>query len=226
MGFGGGSSGKGKKGKKGFGGGKGKSGGGKGGFTPMGPVTQMPPTYPPELMKHLPPPKYPPGKEDCDLVTHNRLLLRFWKCSDYYVHAPASVSQTIVGSGSRESREAAELDRQMWKVVHGGGLGPAFFPAELLLRGPLRVRGRATQQSVVELLKKLEAREGARGRKGQEDAGADDGAKGEASLGDEADDVADEDFGDDDDLGRYGDFEDGMGDDFEDPGAGDGDAEL
>mmetsp|Transcript_14897 Transcript_14897/g.42288 ORF Transcript_14897/g.42288 Transcript_14897/m.42288 type:complete len:228 (-) Transcript_14897:29-712(-) len=227
MGYGGGKKGKGKGKKGGFGG----FGGPFGGKT--GPILEQPPLYPKEAMRHLPAPKYPPSREDCDLLTHHRVILRFWKCSCYFVPRPATGPRAApdrlaaIASQQRQAadRSNADLDTQMWNITHVGGVTAAYFPAELLLRSQLKIKGKATSKSVLDALKRLESKEKAKGDGGA--SGKKEATDGDQQqLADDPDDVTDEDFGDDDDLGRYGDFEDGMGDDFEDAGGGDGEAEL
>jgi len=218
------------KGKFGKGGG-GKYGGGStssvlGATASMGPVLKQPPLYPPELMKHLPPPTYPPGKEDCDLLSSHRNLVRFWKTSCFFVPGPMSISQSSAEASTQDLLHGdgpADLDAQMRSITQEGGVHSGFFPAELLLRSQLKVKGRPTEKSIVDALKRLEAKEGK--RQERREAGGDDDKMGE--VVEDADDVDDEDFGDDDDLGRYGDFEDGMGNDFDDDGGGgDGEGEF
>mmetsp|Transcript_109785 Transcript_109785/g.283718 ORF Transcript_109785/g.283718 Transcript_109785/m.283718 type:complete len:216 (-) Transcript_109785:308-955(-) len=211
------------KGKKGKFGGKGFSGGGVFGG-PSGPITEQPPIYNPEGMKHLPPPNHPPGRQDVELIAHQRNLVNFWKRSCFHVPAPVSGSR---GAAMRASFArggmSAHLDMQQREIMRAGGVRPEFFPAELLLRAPVKLlRGKGLEKSILDALKKLESKEGTKKDKkeeGQGDATAD-------AAADEPEDLEDDDFGDDDDLGQYGDFEDGMGNDFEDDGGGDGDAEL
>eukprot|EP00811_Abedinium_folium_P005044 NODE_14645_length_1095_cov_8.837810.p1 GENE.NODE_14645_length_1095_cov_8.837810~~NODE_14645_length_1095_cov_8.837810.p1 ORF type:complete len:216 (-),score=52.02 NODE_14645_length_1095_cov_8.837810:287-934(-) len=212
-----------------MGGGKGK-GKGKGfkgkGFFPnferQGPVLREPPLYPMDKMRHLPPADYPECREDVDLIADHRRLYAFWKTSPY------PVCSTPMGQGPgpqrvrRHGMREVDPERQMYEITHAGGVSPDHFPGELLLRNMLKIRGKPTEKSVLDALKRAEGRESrdkAKERADEEVDGKD------AKEGDvEAEDDDDDDELDNDDYVDYGDVEDGMGNDFDeaDGDAGDG----
>mmetsp|Transcript_44621 Transcript_44621/g.117923 ORF Transcript_44621/g.117923 Transcript_44621/m.117923 type:complete len:178 (-) Transcript_44621:50-583(-) len=148
------------------------------------------------------------------LVDAGRRLLGFWKRSPFFCECP---SRTGVFAAP-----AKNLDEQMLEIAGAGGVGSRYFPAELLLKSQLKVRGQASEKSVLDALRRLDEKESKMkaATKGRKDTG-ESGPKDDAVVA-EDDDVSDEAFGDDDDIGKYMDHEDGGGSDF-DPGEKDGD---
>uniref|UniRef100_A0A7S4SCW1 DNA-directed RNA polymerase III subunit n=1 Tax=Alexandrium monilatum TaxID=311494 RepID=A0A7S4SCW1_9DINO len=186
---------------RGKGGGKGKGGSWGDRFIQSGPILEEPPLYPPEKMRHVPPADFPHVREDIDLISTHRRLLRHWKTSPYFQEAKTAGVTHV---------QDADLEMQATKIVHSGGVGTAYFPAELLLKTRLKVKGPATEKSILDALRKYESKEGklaAKGDKATSKEGEEGGAEPEV---DPADDVSDEDIGgDDDDVAKHFQFEDG-----------------
>eukprot|EP00405_Crypthecodinium_cohnii_P021409 CAMPEP_0206478768 /NCGR_PEP_ID=MMETSP0324_2-20121206/36271_1 /ASSEMBLY_ACC=CAM_ASM_000836 /TAXON_ID=2866 /ORGANISM="Crypthecodinium cohnii, Strain Seligo" /LENGTH=231 /DNA_ID=CAMNT_0053955179 /DNA_START=39 /DNA_END=731 /DNA_ORIENTATION=- len=224
--------GKGKGKRKGGGGGfgKGKGSGGAGGGAagvfsdgvPSGPVLNQPPIYKPEFMKRIPQPSYPPCAEDRDLVQRHRQLTLSWKESCFRVEAESANSSEIALRALKGRSLMADLDIQQKEITRAGGVNANYFPTELLLPALLPAKANksakdltARERNVVEALKRLEKTDSGKNPAGDKEVDAEGH---DAML--EEEEVDDNNFGDDDDLGQYGDFEDGMGNDFEDEGPG------
>mmetsp|Transcript_42627 Transcript_42627/g.74893 ORF Transcript_42627/g.74893 Transcript_42627/m.74893 type:complete len:215 (-) Transcript_42627:26-670(-) len=203
---------------------RGKGGKGFGGdvFEHRGPITEPPPLYPPDKMRRLLPAEYPISREDSGLISGHRRLLHFWKTSPYYIRGREF--------GALTSREQEDPEQQMWQITHGGGVSPNYFPAELLLKSQLKGRGRGTAQSVLDVFRRMEGKEKEKDGKGKgkdgEQANPRDADGDGAGLDDAADnDEHDDDYGDEDYVGIHDDFEDGMGNDFDDNDGGGGGGE-
>lgn len=198
------------------GGGKGKYRGGMGSgpYERSGPILDEPPLYPPDKMADLPKARFPISKEDNFIVETNRRLLSFWKRSPFH--------QELGGE---------DPDTRMNTIINLGGLSANYFPQELCLKQQLKVKGRATEKSVLNALKKIERKENEHNEKstGEKD-GEGDGEGDEKEIdrhrGDGGADEDDDEFGDDDYVACREDFEDGMGDDFNDDVGGGGEGEL
>eukprot|EP00927_Polykrikos_kofoidii_P076805 TRINITY_DN73833_c0_g1_i1.p1 TRINITY_DN73833_c0_g1~~TRINITY_DN73833_c0_g1_i1.p1 ORF type:complete len:229 (-),score=45.03 TRINITY_DN73833_c0_g1_i1:138-824(-) len=227
----------------GFGKGKGKFKG----FSPYdrsGPILEAPPLYPMEKMLSLPPAEMAIGREDCMLIESHRRLVAFWKTSQFYMNGMTESGSSVGGASSLfdfnpcafdqgpitggEAKVQTDLNAQMYEIIHSGGLSPAYFPGELCSRHQLKIRGKATTKSVLEAMRAREQKEGKQ-KKGDAKQPKDrDGDKnaGDPDLDDDAGGASEEEFGDDDYVAGHEDFEDGMGNDFDDDGGGDGDADY
>merc|ERR1719487_1672779 len=103
-----------------------------------------------------------------------------------------------------QEKKPDDPDAALRKITPLGGIRPEYFPAELLMRGPIRMQGRGARgKNVLENLRKLEARDGA-GQGGQAERKRKEGelndhkeaADGDVDHGENEDE--DGDFGDDD----------------------------
>merc|ERR1712136_26277 len=103
------------------------------------------------------------------------------------------------------------MGAQMWEITRNGGVTHAFFPAELLLKSQLKIRGRVMEKSVLDALKKIEGKEGKVTERAEGDPRPTDLTIADEEVPDEDED----DFGGDDYAAGHDDVEDGMGDDFE-----------
>eukprot|EP00930_Biecheleria_cincta_P042989 TRINITY_DN29570_c0_g1_i2.p1 TRINITY_DN29570_c0_g1~~TRINITY_DN29570_c0_g1_i2.p1 ORF type:complete len:226 (+),score=62.83 TRINITY_DN29570_c0_g1_i2:33-710(+) len=222
--------GKGRKGSFGGGGFKGggcrggsfKGGGFNGAGAPNQYVVEAPPLYPKSGIQDLhKASEIISNGQDEDLITNNRRLAGqgSWRMSPYFI------SQVDPRQRFRMRSAAHDADDKMTEILKAGGMRPEFFPLELRTRNVLRIRGNLSEKNVFEVLQRIQDKENNR----QE--GKDQSAKAKDREGDgpaeEDNDIDDDIFGDEDDLAGYADFEDGMGNDFEDDGGGrDGEADF
>eukprot|EP00929_Paragymnodinium_shiwhaense_P056828 TRINITY_DN28455_c0_g1_i1.p1 TRINITY_DN28455_c0_g1~~TRINITY_DN28455_c0_g1_i1.p1 ORF type:complete len:224 (-),score=73.47 TRINITY_DN28455_c0_g1_i1:164-835(-) len=223
-----------------MGGFKGKKGKGKGFGGPydrLGPTLEEPPQYPLEKFPGLRPCE-PVGKEDIAMIVSHRRMQGFLRHSVFHERfvlgsagAGGSTSstqgylKTITSSKTESSKDEAEaMDSQMREILTAGGTCAKDFPVELTQKHQLRLRGKMAQGSVFDILQKLQAREKAKSGKEESDKKQEGAGDDFLDLEDDADD---DDFGGEDYNAGYEDFEDGMGNDFdEDAGGGAGEADY
>mmetsp|Transcript_62313 Transcript_62313/g.140397 ORF Transcript_62313/g.140397 Transcript_62313/m.140397 type:complete len:215 (-) Transcript_62313:135-779(-) len=184
--------------------GKGRGGFKGGGFgdrsVPLGPILQEPPLYPPERMRDMLPAEFPVCRDDAELINKHRRLLHHWKTSPYFQEARHN---------SLRKEHDHDLELQKERIVAAGGVGQDYFPAELLLKSQLKIRGRASERSILDAFRRYESKEAKAQAKTTNQTTAKEGEAGEEQEG-EGDNLSDEDIaGDDDDLAKHCQFEDG-----------------